>query len=605
MTQKGNLSSASSTSSSRALAALVVRKLTGGGSATAAAAVTDGRGDTGTDAVAISDSGLHLWLIQSKWSDSGNAGFSVADGLKLVEGLKLIDAGRFDRFNSRFQQHAEHVAEVFQDPRTKITLAIVLMGQRELHSDVIQRFKDAEDEFNRLGPVLNHETWGLRRLWETVRDDLAEPPIDLTAKMEEWNLLAEPFEAYQGRVSVAEIAEWYSLHGDRLFQQNIRKSLGLTEVNHGLVETLTQNPDHFWYYNNGITLLCGTAERHNWSRASRGPVDLQLHDASVVNGAQTVTAIYEAMQKNARGAMAGQGYVGVKIITTKNCPDDFSVNVTRNTNTQNRVERRDFVALDPIQESIREDFVMTLGVVPSFKRGDLIPSPEAGCSIEEAAIALACAYPSPELVARIKQNLDLLWETGSTGAYQLLFGKIPSAVRIWRCVLTVRTIREKLHDRLNDLEGRARVIADQGDLLINNIIFRRVDLETLDDPDHDWESTLDTISTSTINSALDWLVYHLDSEYGPTSYIGSTFANVERCRLLTDVVTTSLTNNYPLPDLPSEYRSATPTPRGRRPNAVPTLVNTGVIPDGTLLTYLLSCEDRERSTRGMATGRSA
>ena len=130
-------------------------------------------------------------------------------------------------------------------------------------------------------------------------DDLAEPPIDLTAKMEEWNLLAEPFEAYQGRVSVAEIAEWYSLHGDRLFQQNIRKSLGLTEVNHGLVETLTQNPDHFWYYNNGITLLCGTAERHNWSRASRGPVDLQLHDASVVNGAQTVTAIYEAMQKNA------------------------------------------------------------------------------------------------------------------------------------------------------------------------------------------------------------------------------------------------------------------------------------------------------------------
>ena len=159
-------------------------------------------------------------------------------------------------------------AEVSRDPRTKITLAIVLMGQRELHSDVIQRFKDAEDEFNRLGPGLNHETWGLRRLWETVRDDLAEPPIDLTAKMEEWNLLAEPFEAYQGRVSVAEIAQWYSLHGDRLFQQNIRKSLGLTEVNHGLVETLTQNPDHFWYYNNGITLLCGTAERHNWSRAS-------------------------------------------------------------------------------------------------------------------------------------------------------------------------------------------------------------------------------------------------------------------------------------------------------------------------------------------------
>ena len=105
---------------SRALAALVARKLTGGDSSDAAAAVTDGRGDTGIDAIAISDSGLHLWLIQSKWSDSGNAGFSVADGLKLVEGLRFIDAGQFDRFNSRFQQHTEHVGEVHVTPALRL-----------------------------------------------------------------------------------------------------------------------------------------------------------------------------------------------------------------------------------------------------------------------------------------------------------------------------------------------------------------------------------------------------------------------------------------------------------------------------------------------------
>ena len=588
---------------SRALAALVARKLTGGDSSSAASAVTDGRDDAGIDAIAISDSGLHLWLIQSKWSDSGNAGFSVADGLKLVEGLRFIDAGRFDRFNSRFQQHAEHVGEVLRDPRAKITLVIVLMGQRNLHPDVAQRLKDAEDEFNRLGPILNYETWDLKRLWETVRDDLAEPPIDLTAKMEEWSLLAEPFEAYQGRVSVAEIAEWYSVHGDRLFKQNIRKSLGLTEVNHGLVETLTQNPSLFWYYNNGITLLCDTAERHNWSRASRGPVDLRLHGASVVNGAQTVTAIYEAMQKDSE--MASQGYVGVKIITTENCPDDFSVNVTRNTNTQNRVERRDFVALDPVQESIREDFALTLGKVYSFKRGDMVPSPEAGCSIVEAAIALACAYRSPELVARVKQNVDLLWESGPTGAYWLLFSKVPSACRIWRSVLTVRAVRERLHDRCDDLEGRARVIAEQGDLLINNIIFQQLDPAMIDDPDYDWESILGNISEVTADGALDWLVYHLDNEYGSTSYIGSTFANVERCRLLATKVAASLKGSYPIPDLPSEYRSAPPAPRVRQPNAVPTLVNAGVIPDGTILTYRPDRQDRTRGARRMVERGSA
>jgi AIPR protein len=569
---------------SRALAALVTRKLTGGSSPSGAAAVTDGRGDTGIDAVAISDSGLHLWLIQSKWSDRGNAGFSVADGLKLIEGLKLIDAGQFDRFNARFQLHAERVAEVLRDPRTKITLVVVLMGQRDLHPDVVQRLKDAEEEFNSLGPILNYETWDLKHLWETIRDDLAEPPLNLTAKMEEWTLLAEPFEAYQGRVSVAEIAEWYSIHGDRLFKQNIRKSLGLTEVNHGLVETLTQNPSHFWYYNNGITLLCATAERHNWSRASRGPVELHLRDASVVNGAQTVTAIYEAMQKNSE--VAGEGYVGVKIITTKNCPDDFSVNVTRNTNTQNRVERRDFVALDPAQEKIREDFTLALDKLYSFKRGDMVPPPEAGCSIVEAAIALACAYHNPEMVARVKQNVDLLWESGPTGAYNLLFGKVPAAYRIWRSVLTVRTVRGIIHDRHDDLEGRARVIAEQGDLLVNNIVFQQLESEEIDDPDHDWESVLENISEAATEGVFDWLVYHLDNAYGPTSYIGSTFANVGRCQLLASRVMASLKSGHPIPDLPSEYRSTVPAPRVRQPNAVPILINSGVIPDGTILTYV-------------------
>ena len=289
------------------------------------------------------------------------------------------------------------------------------------------------------------------------------------------------------------------------------------------------------------------------------------------------------MQKDSE--MASQGYVGVKIITTENCPDDFSVNVTRNTNTQNRVERRDFVALDPVQENIREDFALTLGKVYSFKRGDMVPSPEAGCSIVEAAIALACTYRSPELVARVKQNVDLLWESGPTGAYWLLFSKVPSACRIWRSVLIVRAIRERLHDRCDDLEGRARVITEQGDLLINNIIFQQLDSAVIDDPDYDWETILGSISEATADGALDWLVYHLDNEYGSTSYIGSTFANVERCRLLATKVATSLKGSSPIPGLPSEYRSAPPAPRARQPNAVPTLVNADVIPDGTILTY--------------------
>jgi hypothetical protein len=74
---------------SRALAALMVRRLQDCDSATAAEAVVDGSRDVGIDAVAVAESGQRIWLIQSKWSDRGKAGFGVAEALKFREGLSI------------------------------------------------------------------------------------------------------------------------------------------------------------------------------------------------------------------------------------------------------------------------------------------------------------------------------------------------------------------------------------------------------------------------------------------------------------------------------------------------------------------------------------
>ena len=236
----------------------------------------------------------------------------------------------------------------------------------------------------------------------------------------------------------------------------------------------------------------------------------------------------------------------MKVITTRSCPTDFGINVTRTTNTQNRVERRDFVALETVQEDIRDDFALTLGKVYSFKRGELDPAPDAGCSIVEAAVALACAHRNSELTARVKQNTDLLWEPGTTGAYHLLFARAPSACRIWRTVITTRAVRETLHDGRDDLEGRAKVIAEQGDFLIAHIVLQQLDSTNIDDIDYEWDAALEGVRDLTTN-ILAWLVYHLDTEFGSTSYIGSTFANPERCRLLANKVIESIKSDAIVP----------------------------------------------------------
>ncbi|GGK71800.1 hypothetical protein Sme01_08870 [Sphaerisporangium melleum] len=566
---------------SRAMAALVARKLTGCSSQEAADCVIDGRSDLGIDAVAFADGGLHLLLIQTKWKDKGTAGFGVDDALKFDQGLRLLDQQKFERFNSRLQQHAEQLKSVLADPQGRITLVVALMGEGGLSAEVVACFHDLQHEFNTdYDKKLDYDIWSVERFWHAIRDDLADPLITLPAHMDQWMPFGEPYEAYQGRVSAGEIAQWHEEHGDRLFSQNIRRSLGLTEVNHGLVETLIESPQDFWYFNNGITILCDLVVREAWSPRSKGPLQLKMEGASVVNGAQTVAAAAEANRRDPEAT--AEAFVSVKIITTRNTPAEFGRSVTRATNTQNRVERRDIiVALDPKQTLIREDFALSLDKAYTFRRGEPDPLPEAGCSVIQAAIALACAHRRTELTVRAKRSTDLLWETD---AYRLLFDPAPSAYQIWHSVLIMRAIGAALQVNKAEREGRVRAIADHADYLVTHIIFQHLDLEGIDGPDFDIEAVRVRIPELAAG-ILTRIINGVDREFGPTSFVSSTFASPERCVILTSAVLREIASGQEIPELPADYRPPAKTPRARRPNAVPTLVDADRLADGTMLEF--------------------
>ena len=568
---------------SRALAALAVRDLTGCDSAAAADAVIDGRNDIGIDAVATDKNASHLWLVQSKWSDNGRASFGVGEALKFIDGLRQIDGRKFDRFNMRFRSLADQVDAVLSNPGSKITLVTAAMRTDPLAADVVQRLADAQDEFNQYGNILDQRVYLARDVWEVVRNDFAEPPIALGVEMQDWIKISGQYEAFQGIVSVADIAQWFDDHEDRLFDRNIRKPLGITQVNQGLIETLTDEPHNFWFFNNGITLLCDSFEPEYARLGARSRVTLRLTGASIVNGAQTVHAIHQAFRRNAEAA--AEAYVTVRVISLKNCPPGFADAVTTATNTQNRVERRDFVALDPVQRAIREDFLLSLQKTYTVKRGEPEPAPDSGCSVEVAATALACAHRNSDLAVRARRGVDLLWEVGPQGAYHLLFNvqDRPSAHQIWRSVLILREVDDTIHRTAKKRQARAEAIVERGDRLIAHIVFQHLDLDGIDDPDADWGGVLVQVPEA-VERASAWLIHHVDA-LNPKSIVSSTLADADRCRALAKQVLADLERGVPVPDLPAEYRPAKRVPKQRRPNAVPTLVDNGVLADGTPLTY--------------------
>ncbi|KAF4410970.1 AIPR family protein [Streptomyces lycii] len=570
---------------SRALAASAVRLVTGCDHETAGRAVIDGEDDQGIDGVAVGENSRDVWLVQAKWSDSGKAKIDKGEALKFVDGLRLIDQRDFERFNERLTPHVAQLDAAMGDPRLRITLVVALMGARDLSDAVTEVLERACTEMNTLGPVLSYRVVTAADVHQQLRQDLAPDPVNVTATMSGWIRRGTPFEAWQGTVAVRDVAAWYAAYGDALYEDNVRNSLGLTRINSGIKETLLTEPENFWYFNNGITVLCDAIEPQ-WPgrRMPNEPVRLALDGVSVVNGAQTVTAIHEAMAQHPD--QAENADVTVRAISLGTERPVYAKRVTETTNTQNDVSQRDFIALEPAQAEIREDFLLSLGKTYVYKRGEPDPAPEAGCSVVHAATALACAHRSPELAVRASEDTDLLWERGSSGAYPRLFGEVPTALRIWRSVEIRRGVGAALEVERRRLHGRAADIARRGDLLVTHLVFRHLGLEEeLDEPDLHWQPTLDRLAELTA-TALSWLIHHVDAEYGRNSFLSNTFTDETRCKHLSKLVLEDMDRGGTVPVLPVDYRPPAKHKRKqRRPNAVPTLVSAGRLADGTPLVF--------------------
>ncbi|MEV5485562.1 MULTISPECIES: AIPR family protein [Streptomyces] len=545
------------------MAATAIRRVTGWELKRCAEAVIDGSDDNGIDAVAVTD-GSQVWLVQAKWSEKGTAGFQTDAARAFIDGLRLLENRQFAAFNKKLQPFTALLDSALGDSSLKINLIIALAGNDPLSPHTTAILDRASEDHHSHGPMLSYDLMTTAELLQQLREDRMSDPVDVTLRM-------------------LDVAAIYEKHGARLFSKNIRQSLGLTRINVGIEKTLTEEPENFWYYNNGITILCNRVEPfYPGRRHPDHPVDLKLTHATVVNGAQTVTSIHRAMQETP-GTVAGAD-VAVRVIALGDNYDEYASRIAETTNTQNDVYRRDFISLDEKQALIREDFDLALGKTYVYKRGEVEPVPDSGCSVVQAAVALACVYRTPELSVRAKRDTELLWETGAQGAYQRLFGEVPSAFRIWRCLQIQREAGKALDALRNRLAGRTRATAQHGDMLITHLVFQFLELAEIDELSFPIESVLAAVP-ELVETILPWLVYRVNLSYGPTSFLMSTFTNEERCRDLARMVAEDVRSRAPVPQLPFEHAASARPSRRRKPATVPTLVNARVIKDGTPLTY--------------------
>lgn len=154
-------------------------------------------------------------------------------------------------------------------------------------------------------------------------------------------------------MSGRDLAALYERAGDRLFARNIRGFLGDTAINDGMAQTLSGEPANFWYFNNGVTLVCDSARK----TAERGQAVLRVTNPQVINGQQTTRVLFNTRTEKARNSA-----VLVRVISVPRSADNgqerferLVSNIVAATNWQNAILPSDLRANDTRQVSLQRD----------------------------------------------------------------------------------------------------------------------------------------------------------------------------------------------------------------------------------------------------------
>ena len=150
---------------------------------------------------------------------------------------------------------------------------------------------------------------------------------------------------------LAELAIKYtntSLGRNILFGQNLREALGKSKTFDGMAKTIREEPEKFWFYNNGITILAEDYDTERLKDDDKAVEKIILKNFSIINGAQTTSALGRFL-KEARMDASEEDieklkkvFVLVRILKVND--SEFRSRIAIYNNTQNPITTRDMAS---------------------------------------------------------------------------------------------------------------------------------------------------------------------------------------------------------------------------------------------------------------------
>jgi hypothetical protein len=189
------------------------------------------------------------------------------------------------------------------------------------------------------------------RLSREGRGEHVKPEVTFTLGEDGFFEHEDDPRALVATLSGFELAEAAQKWGYRIFMRNLRFLLpgrGRGSVNVGIKQTLesTDGRRRFWYFNNGIAIVCDSYE------ISEDRASVVVYNMQIVNGAQTTASLQMALEQLRGKAPAS---VLARIIAAPD--DELQQSITFFNNRQNAVKDRDLQSNDPNQDRLHAEFL--------------------------------------------------------------------------------------------------------------------------------------------------------------------------------------------------------------------------------------------------------
>lgn len=495
----------------------------------AAAAITDGFNDNGIDALYFDRRNKELWLLQSKWINNGFGEPETGETLKFKNGvIDLIDL-KFDRFNSKIQDKGPEIIEALEDPLVKIKIVLTYTGQDTFSEHNRRIIDDLLGELNDPSELAVFIRFTLKQAHKSLVGILEGQPIKADIVLSNWGKIEQPYNAIYGTINGNDLAQLWSENRTRLFSDNIRDFIGFSDVNEDIRETALNEPEKFFYFNNGITALCQTLQKKPLGGGDRTVGVFVVEDLKIVNGAQTVGSIGHAFEINP--VQVNKINVFIKVISLENCPDDFGLNVTKKTNTQNKIDKKDFVSLDPEHDRLKTELALD-GITYHLKRSDeTIKLDDQNCYVEEVITALACSKDDVTLSVQAKREVGKLWEDISKKPYTDIINSSVTATQAWRAVKIMREVNRRLKLKEQTATGRVKSCFIHSNRFVLNLVFKQIGQQVLLNPDFDFNSFFNSSLPAIIDNISERTKDKVE-ELFPSSLIHQIFRNFTKCKQL-------------------------------------------------------------------------